>query len=391
MGIFGINPNEVAYVGGKKHWTDVIKNSGSGDLLIWRQPEEDFNTNSTLIVMPGEQAFFVNGGVVEQIFKESGTYKLTTNNYPFISRLRNAFSGGISTFNCVVYFLRKAHTSEIFWGTSSPIQVRDKLLGVATKIKARGSYKVEIENPVLFLEKLVGNNIPFQTQEDLNRYFMNEFQMEIRSVLTQALNDTETELLGIEGRIKEFSGIIEPSIQEMLSEYGLKCIRFVIAALEVDDDELRRKYDEIGMDNIAKIREAQADMAVMTAMGDNWQKLQAAQILRDLANNPGAGGIAAGGAGIGLGVAAAGVFGGMAQQLMTPMNVGGQQTTPQPVQQQATPSGRFSAKGNVANNKDESASQNPIEVLGQLKQMLDLGLIDKSAYDAKVAEILSRM
>lgn len=391
MGIFGINPNEVAYVGGKKHWTDVIKNSGSGDLLIWRQPEEDFNTNSTLIVMPGEQAFFVNGGVVEQVFKESGTYKLTTNNYPFISRLRNAFSGGISTFNCVVYFLRKAHSAEIFWGTSSPIQVRDKLLGVATKVKARGSYKIEIENPVLFLEKLVGNNIPFQTQEDLNRYFMNEFQMEIRSVLTQALNDTETELLGIEGRIKEFSGIIEPSIQEMLSEYGLKCIRFVIAALEVDDDELRRKYDEIGMDNIAKIREAQADMAVMTAMGDNWQKLQAAQILRDLANNPGAGGIAAGGAGIGLGVAAAGVFGGMAQQLMTPMNVGGQQTTPQPVQQQATPSGRFSVKSNVANSKDESSSQNPIEVLSQLKQMLDLGLIDKSVYDAKVTEILSRM
>lgn len=391
MGIFRINPNEVAYVGGKKHWTDVIKNSGSGDLLIWRQPEEDFNTNSTLIVMPGEQAFFVNGGVVEQVFKESGTYKLTTNNYPFISRLRNAFSGGISTFNCVVYFLRKAHSVEIFWGTSSPMQVRDKLLGVATKVKARGSYKIEIENPVLFLEKLVGNNIPFQTQEDLNRYFMNEFQMEIRSVLTQALNDTETELLGIEGRIKEFSGIIEPSIQEMLSEYGLKCIRFVIAALEVDDDELRRKYDEIGMDNIAKIREAQADMAVMTAMGDNWQKLQAAQILRDLANNPGAGGIAAGGAGIGLGVAAAGVFGGMAQQLMTPMNVGGQQTTPQPVQQQATSSGRFSVKGNMANNKDESSSQNPIEVLSQLKQMLDLGLIDKSAYDAKVAEILGRM
>jgi hypothetical protein len=28
------------------------KNSGSGDILIWRQTEEDFNTNSTLIVMP---------------------------------------------------------------------------------------------------------------------------------------------------------------------------------------------------------------------------------------------------------------------------------------------------------------------------------------------------
>lgn len=393
MGIFGPNPNEIAYVGGRKHWTDVIKNSGPGDLLIWRQPEEDFNSNSTLIVMPGEQAFFINGGVIETVFKESGTYKLNAQNYPFISRLRNAFSGGVSTFNCVVYFVRQAHSAEIFWGTSSPIQVRDKLLGIATKVKARGSYKVAISNPALFMEKLVGNNVPFQSQEDLNRYFMNEFQMEIRSALTKALNETEMELLGIEAHIKEFSEVVEPSIQDILESYGLDCAKFVIAALEIDDDELRRKYDEIGMENIAKMRGAQADLTVMTAMGDNWQKLQAAQILRDLANNPGAGGVAAGGAGLGLGMTAAGIFGGMAQQMMAPMN-----PAPQPVQQpqyaQPTPSGRFSAKGSTpATDTDQSqpVQQSPMEVLGQLKQLLNMGLIDKSAYDAKVAEVLSRM
>lgn len=389
MGLFGPNPNEIGYVGGKKHWTDVIKNSGPGDLLIWRQPEEDFNTNSTLIVMPGEQAFFVNGGVIEQVFKESGTYKLTTQNYPFISRLRNAFSGGVSTFNCVVYFARQAHSAEIFWGTSSPIQVRDKLLGIATKVKARGSYKVSINNPVLFMEKLVGNNIPFQAQEDLNRYFMNEFQMEIRSVMTKALNETEMELLGIEAHIKEFSEIIEPSIQETLEAYGLKCEKFVIAALEIDDDEIRRKYDEIGMEAIAKLRSSQAELAVMTAMGDNWQKLQAAQILRDLANNPGAGGVAAGGAGLGLGMTAAGVFGGMAQQMMAPMHQASQQ-----VQQESAPSGRFRAKGAAQASgaaQSQSDQQSPMEVLGQLKQLLERGLIDQSAYDAKVAEVLSRM
>ena len=95
MGLFNNkNENESAYVGGKKHWVDVIKNSGDSDMLIWRQPEEDFNTNSTLIVMPGEEAIFVKGGVIEQTFT-NGTYKLETQNYPFISRLRNAFSGRV--------------------------------------------------------------------------------------------------------------------------------------------------------------------------------------------------------------------------------------------------------------------------------------------------------
>ena len=170
MFLFKKNPNEAAYVGGKKHWADVIKNSGSGDLLIWRQPEEDFNTNSTLIVMPGEEAIFVKGGTIEQIF-ESGTYQLSTQNYPFISRLRNAFTGGISTFNCVVYFIRKADSYEIFWGTQSPIQVRDKVWNIRTSAKANGAYKLRIENPGVFLEKLIGNNIPYQTQEDMNNYF----------------------------------------------------------------------------------------------------------------------------------------------------------------------------------------------------------------------------
>ena len=151
MALFNKNPNEVAYTGGKKHWADVIKNSGPGELLIWRQPEEDFNTNSTLIVMPGEEAIFIKGGTVEQTF-ENGTYKLSTNNYPFISRLRNAFTGGISTFNCVVYFVRTAHSVELRWGTETPIQVRDKVWGIRTDARVRAVYKVKIANSVQFLE-----------------------------------------------------------------------------------------------------------------------------------------------------------------------------------------------------------------------------------------------
>ena len=41
MGFFKKNPNEVAFTGGQKHWTDVIKNSGPGELLIWRPDEKN--------------------------------------------------------------------------------------------------------------------------------------------------------------------------------------------------------------------------------------------------------------------------------------------------------------------------------------------------------------
>lgn len=381
MALFKKNPNESAFSGGKKHITDVIKNTGAGNLLIWRQPEEDFNTNSTLIVMPGEEAIFIKGGVIEQTF-DNGTYKLSTENYPFISRLRNAFSGGISTFNCVVYFVRKSHSMEILWGTSSPIQVRDKLLGIATKLRARGAYKIQVWNPEKFLTKLIGNNADMIDQQELlDDYFANEFQSKIKLCITRALNETQTELLGIEARLDEFAGAVEPFFSESLEDYGLKMVTFSIAALDIDDDELRRRYDEIGMDAIAKLRNAQADRGVMDVLGNDWGRQQAANILGAVAVNPGAGGVASAGAGLGMGAAAGGIFGNMANQMFSPM----QQQTPPAAPQ---PSGRFTQKSASAPG---DKADDPVAVLKKLKEMLDLGLIEQAEYDAKKSEIMSRM
>lgn len=386
MSLFSRNPNETAYIGGKKHWTDVIKNNGNGEYMIWRQPEEDFNTNSTLIVMPGEEAIFINGGTVEQVF-ENGTYKLSTENYPFISRLRNAFSGGISTFNCVVYFVRKAHSSEILWGTDSPIQVRDKLLGIATNLKSRGSYKVQIDNSVKFLEKLIGNNISFQTQNELNKYFINEFQGKIKSTIARALNETDTELLGVDARLDELSQTVQPFMQEVLEDYGLKCIKFSIAAIDIEDDELRRKYDEIGMDVIEKLRIAQADKGIIDILGEDWIRVHGLDLLKDLANNPGAGGIAATGAGIGMGIGAAGAFGAIAQQVFSPITNEFVQRSQTPIQSQ--PSGRFTQQG--AEPKENTCVKSKAERFKELQELMAIGALSQEEFEQKRKEIIEEI
>lgn len=387
MALFNKNPNEAAYVGGKKHWTDVIKNSGSGELLIWRQPEEDFNTNSTLVVMPGEEAIFIKGGTVEQVF-ENGTYKLSTENYPFISRLRNAFSGGISTFNCVVYFVRKADSKEIRWGTETPIQVRDKVWGVRTDARVRGAYKVRIENPTKFLEKLIGNNVPFQFQEELDKYFASEFQGKIKTAVSKFLNALEQELIGIDAYMDELSEKIEPYIDEIISDYGLKCVKFSLAGLDIDTT----KYDVIDasqIELIARSRGYQGDKAGLDILGDDWGRIQGAGILRDLANNPGAGGVAAAGAGMGMGIGAAGAFGSIAQQVFAPAQNGfAPQQSINPTQN--APSGRFTQKNSTSVTPTVNA-EDPMETLGKLKKLVDAGLIEQAEYDAKKTEILSRM
>lgn len=379
MPLFARNPNENAYVGGKKHWTDVIKNSGPGDLLIWRQPEEDFNTNSTLIVMPGEEAIFIKGGTIEKTF-DSGTYVLSTENYPFISRLRNAFSGGISTFNCVVYFVRKAHSMEIKWGTASPIQVRDPVLYISTSVQARGSYKVQVENAGIFLTKMVGNNVSFTTQDDLKKYFSSEFQQYIKSSLARAIINANQEILGICAQQDILANqILQPVLQGVLKSYGLNLISFTIEAIDIPENDPNRR----------KLEDAYADKGTMRILGDDWAREQAREILLTLAANPGAGGVAAAGAGMGMGMAAGGVFSGIAQQMFAPMQP---QVPVQPQPIQPTPSNRFQQQGSVGSTPNISQpTEDPIVTLERLKVMLDKGLIPQSVYDSKMNEILSRM
>ncbi len=348
MGIFRKNPNESEFAGGKKHWADVIKNTGAGELLIWRQPEEDFNTNSTLIVMPGEEAIFIKGGTIEQTFG-NGTYKLSTENYPFISRLRNAFTGGISTFNSVVYFVRTSHSQEIEWGTQTPIQYFEETFG-NLNVKTFGAYKIQISNGAKFLEKLVGNNVDVETQNGLNKYFANEFQMHIVNSFSQTLDrlkDAGKVIFETVRNTVDLANSVSPLLANILDDYGLKLISFAVASCKIQSDD-------------PEIQKMITDRARMRYLGDDWTRQQQVDIMKETAKNPGAGGIAAAGAGLGMGIAAAGAFGGMAQQ-----------TFNQP--QQAQP------------------ADNPVEKLKQLKGMLDIGIITQEDFDEKKKEILSKI
>lgn len=196
--------------------------------------------------------------------------------------------------------------------------------------------------------------------------------------------------MGIEARIDEFADSVSPYIEAVFDEYGIKLIKFIIAALDIDDDELRRKYDEIGMDAIAKARGAQADKAVMGILGDDWARQQAANILGSLANNPGAGGVAAAGAGMGMGLGAGGAFGSMAQEMFAPFNRPQQQPPQQPF---APASGsRFRQSDDTQQNTAENVpGKKPSEVLTELKTLLDNGLIEQAEYDSVKADILKKM
>ena len=379
MGLFSKNTNETKYPGGQKHFVDVIKSTGNSqgnmaaDALIWRHPAEDFNTNSSLVVMPGEVAIFVNNGNIEQVF-EPNTYRLSTQNYPFISRLRNSFSGGISAFHCVVYFVRTNSSMEMKWGTDSPIMVRDKFLGLTTKLGARGAFQVRVDDPAMLLRNLLGATASSITSEDVKRYVRSTFLSKIKSNISGAIQRMDSEIMGIDAHMDEISQDLMPIIQDAIRPYGLFCISFSISAIDLMDDEYRRQYDEAIAAKNSKILNAQADRYTMDVLGDQWAAQQSFNVMNKMAENQGGdggNGFAAMGIGLGMGMSGGMAFGNMAQQAFA----SAQHAYGQPQQQ---------------NVPIEPAAEDPIETLTKLKKLLDAGLIEQAEYDAKKADILSR-
>ena len=381
MAVFKRNSNEAAFAGGEKHFVDVIKNRSDNDTLIFKNPEEDFNNGTTLVVGPGEKAIFVYQGTIEQIF-DPGSYTLTSANYPFISRLRNSLSGGVSSFHSLVYFVRTATSREIKWGTQTPIKVYDKALGdqfqgigVETEVRARGAYRIKVDDCGIFLTQLIGNNYDLTDQESITDYFRNQFLGHIVSILTTELTKWEGPLISVPANAVTYAKTIEDEIAPIAAEYGMKVLNFSISAIDIVDNEARQEAQEL----VSKNREqfygrmaqgqgeaayAQGQQSAYETYGTNYQQAQVLNAMNGAASNPGSDGGALIGAGMGLTMGA-----GMGQVIPNMVNqtMGQAQAAPQP------------------------ASVDPVERLSRLKEMLSKELISQEEYEAKKADILKEM
>ena len=333
----------------------TLKNNESGRFLVWKLPEEDFNDKSVLIVNPGEEAIFVNNGAIVQTFT-NGRYELSSENYPFIAELRNLLTGGVSTFNCKVYFIALNQSHELLWGTDSPIKVRDRIQKIVTNVLARGSYRVSIEsaeNGALLMNKLIGFGTSFFSAENLEFYFGRLFQQYIKSYLTRVLTESSEELLVAASHMETYAEEISPKIQETLAEFGLTLNAFAISGMDVPDisqDPNRRIIEE----GYAKQRE-------LEIMGQNYSKIKGVDILTNVSQNPSSGGLAGAGAGIIAGVEVAKSISKLTDSVF------GENAAP------------------------TSQTEDDVERLAKLKKMLDLQLISQDDYDHAKNEILTKM
>ena len=379
MGLFHRNANDVHFAGGSKNVIEPIQRLNDTGALIYLDPKKDFNTNSVITVAPNEQVIFIKNGEFYGTLP-SGRHEVKTENYPILSRIRNMLSGGVSTFTCQVYHVQ-TNEQKIDWGTSTPIEIQDFFLGggvvgVPTLIRGAAAFRVRFNinedddaSKKAFM-KLMGDKSTY-TVTDLGIMFEAELGQKISSVVGKTLEGVSTQrsINAISSQLEDFSAILKPKFDDVFIEYGLELVNFSFYNLNIDETDERKKY---------------LDRLIAAAHTGSYDKAVQQELLKDVAVNPGAGGIASAGAGLGMGRAAGNAFAQMAstafcnpqpQQPVQPQGFGGQN--------------RF---GTGAAPQQPTASQpDPMESLSKMKQLLDAGLIKQEQYDAKVSEIMSRL
>jgi membrane protease subunit (stomatin/prohibitin family) len=260
--------------------------------LVWRFPRyrNQIKYGANLIVRPGQSAVFVHQGRIADVF-EPGHYALETKNLPLLSTLQGWKHGFDSPFKSEVYFVSTRQLTDLKWGTSNPVPLRDPDFG-AVRVRAFGTYTLKAIDPARLLSELVGTDGVFEADEVSSL---------IRSIIAMAFADvvasSEISVLDLSRNYSELSETLRQEVVSRIDdEYGLELPQLFIVNVSVPE-EVERALDT---------------RASMTAIGDMaaFQAYQLGNAMPEAAANP-AGGLAGAGVGLGMGFAMTNAMGGM--------------------------------------------------------------------------------
>ena len=277
----------------RKQLLKVIEwNDDSTNTMVYRYPlkdREEIMNSSTLVVRPSQVALFIHKGQICDVFAP-GTYKLATENIPIITKLLSLPTGFDSPIKAEVYYVNTKQMTGLKWGTQNPIMMRDADFGTV-RIKAFGAYSYKVEDPKKFMEEMFGTNGIYTTEEVNNQ---------VKPLVLQAFADTVAEskisALDLAANYREFSNTIVESAQKDFAAFGLKLCTMIIENISLPS-EVEKALDE------------RTKLGVLSDKMGTYTQYQAANAMRDAANNPNGNNLAGLGVGLGTGVAVGGVMG----------------------------------------------------------------------------------
>jgi len=260
----------------------------TNDTMVFRfeRYNNQIKYGAQLTVREGQAAVFVNEGKIADIF-QPGMYTLETKNLPVLSTIQGWKYGFNSPFMAEVYFCSMRQFTDLKWGTMNPIIVRDAEFG-PTRLRAFGTYVMRVNDPAVLIRQIVGTDGRFTIDE-----IVNQLRNLIVSRFAEILGQNRIPILDMAANYSELGDFLTKRIAPEFRTFGLELTKLLVENISLPPvvEEALDKRTSMGV---------VGNLAAYT-------QFNIANSIPDAANNPG--GLAAAGAGIGMGIAMAGPIG----------------------------------------------------------------------------------
>ena len=330
----------------KKQFIDVIHWTEESDgVLAYRYPMQDFEiqNGAQLTVRDSQMAVFVNEGRVADVFGP-GRYVLNTQTLPVLTNLMNWDKLFDSPFKSDVYFFSTRLQLDRKWGTPNPITIRDKDFGMV-RMRAFGIYSYKLADPSKFYKEVSGTRETY-TVDDLDGQLRNL----VVAGMSNLFGESGVPFIDMAGNQAELGVKMKEALLPVFERYGLALDAFAVQNVSLPE-ELQQMLDKrIGVNMIGGMQA--------------YTQLQTAEAIPLAAQNEG--GLAGLGAGVGAGLTVGQVMGQAMMQSMTPGSA------------PAAPAATVSPDDVVA-------------TLEKLHGLVAKGILTQAEFDAKKAELLSKL
>src|SRR5437899_5392763 len=264
----------------KSQFIEVIEwLDDSGNTILYRFPVQgqEIKNGARLTVRESQSAVFVFQGQIADVFSP-GLYTIDGGNTPILTKLGAWKFGFNSPFKAEVYFVNTKQFTDLKWGTSNPVMMRDADFGMV-RLRAFGIYSMRVTDPRTFIKEVAGTNARFET-EDIE----GQLRRTLVSGFSDALAESKIAALDLASNYDELSRFSKQKLQEEFKSLGLELTKFVV-------------------ENISLPQEVEAAMDKRTSMGvlgdmGKYTQFEAAQAMRAASQSP------SGGAGLGAGLGA---------------------------------------------------------------------------------------
>lgn len=361
---------------------DVLKYDGPNNVLVWKwrsesnkSREEELRYGSQLIVNQSQEACFIKGGQILDVFGP-GTHTLSSSNLPILSSLIGLAFGGNSPFKAEVYYINKSVSMDTKFGLI-PFNMIEPNFRIPIPVTSRGSFALVVNDSKAFLNKIVGTVADFETRT-LSQYFRGVITEATKNAITKIAREQNLSPLELESIVTEVANAVRGLLANTINDYGLDLRLFSIEAIPIIDDD--PKVKKIIEDYQRIMSEDTQERMRLKRRADNLEVYKVERSFdtsEKVAENMG-GGLGDGGNLIGT-MIGMGMVNPIANQMGSIMQNNIQATLPNNTQVTSP-----SIHSNVSND-------DIIKVLEQIGKLKDLGILTEEEFNVKKKELLIKL